>query len=40
LTGPEALTYDLGMAHLNAIAAISIVRFWWPGRSVAARWRD
>jgi len=28
------------MTHLNAIAATSTVRFWWRGRTVAARWRD
>jgi hypothetical protein len=28
------------MAHLNAIAATSTVRFWWRSSTLAARWRD
>jgi hypothetical protein len=28
------------MTHLNAIAAASTVRLWWPAVSYAARWRD
>jgi hypothetical protein len=28
------------MAHLNAIAAASTVRFWWRSSTRAARWRD
>ena len=28
------------MAHLNATAATSTVRFWWRASTLAARWRD
>jgi hypothetical protein len=28
------------MAHLNATAATSTVRFWWRSSTLAARWRD